>query len=164
MLSQPLHTALNDQIKHEMNSAYLYLSMSAYFETQNFSGFAHWMHVQYEEEMSHAMKFFEFINDRGGRVYLQALDQPQAEFGSPLEVFEEALANEKEVTATINRLYDLAIKENDYPTQVLLQWFVMEQVEEEKSAGEIVELLKLSGGQGAALIMLDRQLAARRHE
>jgi ferritin len=163
-LSQTLQDALNDQIKYELASAHLYLSMAAYCETLNLSGFAHWMRVQYQEEAAHAMKFFDFINDRGGRVIVHGIAQPPTDFESPLDVFQKALENEQAVSALINRLYDLATRENDYPTQVMLHWFIEEQVEEEKSATEIVELLKLTGGQGAALIMLDRQLAARRGE
>lgn len=164
MFSKVVHDALNDQITHEFASAHLYLSMSAYFETQNLPGFARWMRVQYQEEVSHALKLFDFINDRGGRIALHAIEQPQVEFQSPLVVFEQALENERQVSASINRIYEMALKENDYPTQVMLQWFIMEQVEEEKSATEIVELLKMTGSQGTALIMLDRQLGAREAE
>lgn len=164
MFSKAVHKALNEQIQHEFYSAYIYLSMSAYCDSINLAGCAHWLRLQAQEEVAHAMKFFGFINDRGGRVTLEALDQPPAEFQSPLTVFEQALEHERKVTASIHRLYDLAVRENDYPTQVLLHWFISEQVEEEKSAGDIVELLKLSGGEGPALILLDRQLGAREHD
>lgn len=164
MLSKAVYDALNEQIKHEFASAHLYLSMSAYFEALNLPGFARWMRVQYQEEVSHALKFFDFINDRGGRVLLRAIDQPDVEFQSPLDVFTRALDNERNVSALINRIYDLAAQENDYPTQVMLHWFIMEQVEEEKSVSLIIEQLKLSGGQGTALLMLDRQLGAREAE
>lgn len=163
MLSEVVQNALNAQVKHEFYSAYVYLSMSAYCESITLPGCAHWLRLQAQEELAHAMKFFTFINDRGGRVVLESLDQPPVEFQSPLAVFEQALEHERHVTASIYRLYDLAVKENDYPTQVLLHWFITEQVEEEKSAGEIVGLLRLSGGEGPALIMLDRQLGAREH-
>jgi ferritin len=161
MLSNAVEKAINDQIKNELYSAYLYLSMSAYLESANLPGMARWMRLQSDEEMAHAMKFFDYVYDRGGRVVLQAIDQPPAEFGSPLDVFEKALAHEQKVTGLINQIYDLAVKENDYPSQIELQWFITEQVEEEKSAGDIVELLKVIGDHGPSVIMVDRQLGAR---
>jgi ferritin len=161
MISQTIQGAINDQIKHEFFSSYLYLSMSAYFETLSLPGFASWMRVQSQEEHEHAMKFFDFLNDRGGSVELQALDQPAGEFQSPLDVFEQALAHERKVTSLIHRLYELALKESDYATQTLLQWFITEQVEEEKNAGQIVEQLKMTGGEPSALLLLDRDLAGR---
>ncbi len=161
MLSKKLQDAINDQIKHELYSAYLYLSMSAHFEAVNQPGFARWMRLQSQEEASHAMKLFDFIHDRGGRVVLQAIAQPPGEFKSPLEVFQQALEHEQKVTGMIHRLYELAGKENDYATQVMLQWFITEQVEEEKTAGDVVEQLRSIGEQPAALFMLDRQLGAR---
>lgn len=164
MFSESLQDALNSQIKYELESAYVYLSMSAYFESLNLAGFARWMQMQSREEVNHAMKFFNFINDRGGRVALQSIPQPPHEFQSPLEAFEKAYEHECKISALIHQIYDLAVKENDYPTQVMLNWFVEEQVEEEKSTSEVVELLKLSGGQGTALIMLDRQLGQRSEE
>ena len=161
MLSNAIERAINDQIKNELYSAYLYLSMSAYLETANLPGMARWMRLQSDEEMAHAMKFFDYVYDRGGRVVLQTIDQPPAEFGSPLDVFEKALAHEQKVTGMINQIYDLAVKEDDYPSQIELQWFVTEQVEEEKSAGDIVDLLKMVGDHGPSLIMVDGQLGAR---
>jgi ferritin len=161
MLSNAVEKAINDQIKNELYSAYLYLSMSAYLESANLPGMARWMRLQSDEEMAHAMKFFDYVYDRGGRVVLQAIDQPPAEFGSPLDVFEKALAHEQKVTGLINQIYDLAVKENDYPSQIELQWFITEQVEEEKSAGDIVELLKVIGDHGPSVIMVDNQLGAR---
>lgn len=161
MLSNAVEKAINDQIKNELYSAYLYLSMSAYLESANLPGMARWMRLQSDEEMAHAMKFFDYVYDRGGRVVLQAIDQPPAEFGSPLDVFEKALAHEQKVTGLINQIYDLAVKENDYPSQIELQWFITEQVEEEKSAGDIVELLKVIGDHGPSVIMVDTQLGAR---
>jgi ferritin len=161
MLSKSLEKAINDQIKNELYSAYLYLSMSAYLEAKNLPGSARWMRLQYEEEVSHAMKLFDYIHDRGGRVVLQAIDQPAAEFGSLLDVFQKALEHEQKVTGMINRIYDLAVKENDYPTQIEMQWFVTEQVEEEKSASDIVDQLKMVGDHGPSLIMLDGHLGAR---
>ena len=161
MLSTSLEKTINDQIKNELYSAYLYLSMSAYLEANNLPGSARWMRLQYEEEVSHAMKLFDYIHDRGGRVVLQAIDQPAAEFGSLLEVFQQALEHEQKVTGMINRIYDLAVKENDYPTQIEMQWFITEQVEEEKTAGDIVDQLKMVGDHGPSLIMLDQYLGSR---
>jgi ferritin len=161
MLSEKLQNAMNDQIRKEFYSSYLYLAMSAHFEAANLPGFARWMKSQSDEETEHGMKFFEFINDRGGRVKLQAIDQPPVEFGSPLEIFQVVVNHEEQVTASIHKLYALAVAENDYPTQVMLHWFIDEQVEEEKNANSIVEMLKLAGDQGAALLMADRALGAR---
>src|SRR5262245_10044709 len=161
MIPKPIQDAINQQIKHEFYSSYLYLSMSAYLETINLPGFARWMRIQSQEEQAHAMRFFDFINDREGSVELQAIDQPPGEFQSPLDVFQQALEHERRVTALIHQLYELAAKENDYPTQAHLQWFITEQVEEEKNASQIIERLKMTGGQPAALLILDRELAAR---
>ena len=161
MLSKVVQDALNQQIKDELYSSYLYLSMSAHCETINLPGSAHWMRLQSEEELSHAMKLFDYVNDRGGRVVLQGIDQPPAEFNAPLDIFQQVLEHEQKVTGLIHQLYALALKENDYPTQIELQWFIKEQVEEEKSAGEIVEQLKVIGDHSTALLMLDRQLGAR---
>ncbi|MFQ5962645.1 MAG: ferritin, partial [Candidatus Methylomirabilales bacterium] len=161
MLSRKVQDAINEQIKHEFFSSYLYLSMSAHLESVHLSGFARWMRLQSQEEMSHAMKLFDFVQEREGRVVLQAIDQPPAKFKSPLDVFQQALEHERKVTAMIHKLYDLAGKENDYATQVMLQWFIQEQVEEEKAAGDIVEQLKMIGDEVTPLLMLDRQLGAR---
>jgi len=161
MIPKSIQDAINQQIKHEFYSSYLYLSMSAYFETINLPGFARWMRIQSQEEQAHAMRFFDFINDREGSVELQAIDQPPGEFQSPLDVFQQALEHERHVTALIHQLYELAAKENDYPTQARLQWFITEQVEEEKNASQVIERLKMTGGQPAALLILDRELAAR---
>lgn len=161
MFSDAMQNALNDQIQREFHSAYLYLSMAAYFEAQNLPGAAHWMRVQAREEAGHAMKIFEFVNERNGRVILQAIEQPPAEFESPAAVFEAALAHEQYITQSINELYALAVKENDYPTQNMLQWFIDEQVEEEKNASDIVNQFKMIGDSPTALFMMDRHLAAR---
>ena len=161
MLSKTLQDAMNEQIKNELYSAYLYLSMSAYCETANLPGFAHWMRLQAQEEETHAMKFFDFIHERGGRVVLQAIDQPPAEFQSPLKVFKQTLEHEQKVTGLINDLYALAVQEKDYASQVFLQWFVTEQVEEEDSATQILETLKMIGDKSHALLMLDRELGGR---
>jgi ferritin len=161
MLSKPVQDAINEQIKNELYSAYLYLSMAVHFESSNLPGFAHWMKIQASEEVKHAMKFFDYIFERGGKVMLKAIDQPPAEFKAPVDIFKMAHEHEKKVTAMIHKLYELALKENDYPSQVMLQWFIKEQVEEEKSAEGIVEQLKMAGDSSAALLMADRQFAAR---
>ncbi len=161
MLGKKMQDAFNEQINKELYSAYLYLSMGAWAETQNLPGFAHWMHEQFEEETAHALKFFDYIVDRGGRVTLKAIDAPQLEWKSPLAMFEQVLEHEQYVTSLIHNLYALAVKENDYPSQVLLQWYIGEQVEEEKHATEIVDTLKMVGEKGQALVMLDRELAKR---
>lgn len=161
MLNSAVEQALNDQIQKEFHSAYIYLGMSAYFEAENLPGAAHWMRHQAEEEQEHAMKIFDFINDRGGRVALQAIGEPPANYASPLAVFEAAYAHEQKVTQSIHDLYALAVKEADYPTQVMLQWFIDEQVEEEKNSSEIMAQLKMVGDSPAALLMIDRKLAER---
>jgi ferritin len=161
VIGKKMLDALNEQINAELYSAYLYRAMAAQFEADNLRGFAHWMDVQAKEEENHARKIYEFLVDRGGRVVLKAIGAPPAEWKSALAVFEDSYAHEQKVTGLINRLFEMAAKENDYPTQVELQWFVKEQVEEEKSAGDIVAMLKMVGESGTPLIMLDRQLAAR---
>jgi len=161
MLSKKMQDAINEQINKELYSAYLYLSMGAWAETQNLPGFAHWMRVQFKEETAHALKFFNYIVDRGGRALLKAIDAPEVEWKSPLAMFEQVLKHERLVTSLIHNLYALAVKENDYPSQVLLQWYISEQVEEEKHATYIVETLKAVGEKGQALVMIDRELAKR---
>lgn len=161
MLSQTLQDAINEQIKNELYSAYMYLSMSAHFETVSLPGFAAWLRKQSQEEVEHAMKFFDFVNDRGGRVTLKAIDAPKTEWKSPMEAFTEVLAHEQKVTGMINKLYELALKENDYPTQTMLHWFINEQVEEEKNAGQVIEYLKMIEERGTAMLMLDKQLGKR---
>ena len=161
MLKKSLLDAMNGQIKHELYSAYFYLSMSAYFEASNLPGSARWMRLQAQEEQGHAMKFFDYIHDRGGQVVLQAIDQPPSDFKSPLDVFERTLAHEQKVTGLINSLYELAVKENDYASQSFLQWFVDEQVEEEKNATQIVEMLRMVGDHKGNLLMLDHRLGER---
>jgi ferritin len=161
MLSKTVHDAINEQVKNEIQSAYLYLSMSQHCESVNFQGFAHWLKLQWEEELSHAMKFVGYLNDCGGRAVLGTIEKPKADWSSMLTVFTDVLAHEKKVTAMINKIYALAVKENDYATQVELQWFIKEQVEEEKDAFAIVEQLKVIGEKGTALYMLDHQLGKR---
>jgi ferritin len=161
LLGKAVEDAMNEQIKNELFSAYQYLSMAAYCESENLPGFAQWMRAQAREETAHAMKFYEFILDRNGRVVLRGIDEPVVGFGSPLEVFEQALEHEKKVTTMIHDLYGLAVRENDYASQTFLQWFVTEQVEEEKNAGDVVETLKMVGDKSEALFLLDRELGQR---
>jgi len=163
-ISKAMLDALNEQIRNEMYSSYVYLSMSAHFERANLKGFAKWMRMQSQEEMAHAMKIFDFINYRDGHVTLLPIDQPPASFPSHLKTFETALEHERRVTGMINRLYALAQKESDYATQVMLHWFIKEQVEEEKNASEIVERLRLAGNEGAGLLLLDKELGERKSE
>lgn len=160
-LSKTIQDALNKHINREFHSSYLYLSMSAYCDFINLPGFAHWMRVQSQEEYEHTMNLFDFVNDREGRVMLQPISQPTLEFQSPLEVMQQTLEHERQVSQLIHRLYEVAVKEGDYPTQVHLQGFITEQVEEEKVASNIVEQLKMIGGKGDALLLLDRELSAR---
>ena len=164
MIGDRMQAALNEQIMHEFYASQYYLSMSAYFERTGYPGFANWMRLQSDEERGHALRIFDFVNDREGRVDLGRIDAPPAEFGSPLEVFRAALAHERKVTALIGDLYRLAAEEADYPTQVMLQWFVNEQVEEEKVASEIVDRLRLAGDDTSALLLLDTELGQRRSE
>lgn len=164
MLGKAVEEAMNEQIKNELFSAYQYLSMAAYCESENLPGFAQWMRAQAREETEHAMKFYDFILERSGRVVLHGIDGPVVEFGSPLEVFQQALEHERKVTAMINDLYGLSARENDYASQTFLQWFVTEQVEEEKNAGDVVETLKMIGDKSEALFLLDRELGLRRVE
>jgi len=164
MLSKAIQDAINEQIKNELYSAHQYLSMSAYCESINLPGFARWMLAQAQEEREHAMKFYNFLLNRKGRVILQALEQPVVEFGSPLEVFEQALEQEQQVTAQINELYGLTTSENDYASQAFLQWFLTEQVEEEKNVGDVLETLNMIGDAGEALFLFDRELSKRGNE
>ena len=161
MITQSVQNAINEQIKNELYSAYLYLSMSAHFEANNLPGFAKWMRIQSQEELEHALRLFDHLNERGGRVTLSAIPQPNSEWKSTLEVFNQVLEHEQNVTALIHRLYETALAEKDYASQVMLQWFIDEQVEEEKNANEIVEQLKLIDAHGTAVLMLDHRLGKR---
>lgn len=161
MLSEKMEKALNDQIMWELYSSYLYLSMSAHFLSVNLAGFANWMRVQAQEELLHAIKFYDFVNERGGRVVLQTVKAPPSEWTTPVSVFEDTLKHERQVTKRINDLVDVALKEKDHATNIFLQWFVTEQVEEEASVKEILEKLKLLGDARGGLFMLDRELAQR---
>lgn len=160
-LSPSLEQALNDQIRDEFASAYAYLAMSAYFEGRNLHGFAHWMRVQAQEEVDHAMKLYRYVFDRGGSVTLQALDEPATDFASPVKVFQGALEHERSISAKIHDLYSRAWGEKDYASIPILEWFMAEQVEEEAAVDHIVEQLRLAGDSQSALLMLDRELAVR---
>ena len=161
MISKAMQEAVNEQINKELYSSYLYLSMAAYFENKNLPGFAKWLHVQTDEERGHGMKLYQHLVDRNGRVALKTIAAPVTDWKSNLEVFKEVQTHEAEVTASINGLYELALKEKDYPMQVLLQWFINEQVEEEKNAADIVQQLELIDAHGTAVLMLDHQLGKR---
>ena len=161
MLSEATQGAINEQIKNELYSAYLYLSMSAYFESINLTGFANWMRVQAQEEQAHAMKLYDYIHETNGRVTLTTIDTPQSQWSSPLEAFEHVSKHEQKVTGLINDLVNLAVTEKDHATNNFLQWFVAEQVEEESSADAIVQKLKLLGDARGAIFMLDQQLGTR---
>jgi ferritin len=163
-IGKVMQDAINEQIKNELYSAYLYLSMSAYFEAKNLPGFARWLRVQFGEEQEHALKLFDYLNERGGRVALHAIAQPPAEWSSNLEVFEQVLKHEQHVTALIHKLYETALAEKDYACQTILHWFIDEQVEEEKNAAEIVEQLKLIDAHDTAVLMLDHRLGKRGDE
>jgi len=164
MINQTMQDAINEQINKELFSSYLYLSMATYFASKNLAGFTKWMHIQADEEREHAMKLYEHLEDRGGRVLLKALDAPKTEWTSNLAAFREAAAHEAMITASIYALYETALKEKDYPAQVLLQWFINEQVEEEKNAAEIIAKLELIEERGTAVLMLDKQLGKRAGE
>ncbi len=160
-IKKKMNDAINRQINRELYSGYLYLSMAAYFEAENLKGFAHWMRKQAEEEKKHAMKFFDFVAERGGRVVLETIEKPPSSWKSPLEVFEQAYEHEKNVTQMIYGLADLAESEKDRASGSMLKWFIDEQVEEEDSANEIVQKLKIVGNSGSGLMVLDKELGKR---
>ena len=161
MLKDKMLKALNGQINAEMYSSYLYLSMESYFQSVSLKGFAAWMRAQVQEELFHGMKFYDYICDRGGRVVLDAIKKPDSSWKSPLVAFSHIQKHEQHVTALINDLMELAIKEKDHATQNFLQWFVAEQVEEEASVGEIVDKLKLIKEDTSGLFLLDAELGQR---
>jgi ferritin len=158
MITDQLADALNGQVEKELHAAHLYLAMSSWFETQGLAGCASWMRVQYHEEVGHALRIFDFVNEAGGRAVVPAVAAPQAEWSTPLNAFESAYEHERRVTGMIN---DLAGQEKDHAAGVMLQWFVSEQVEEEASVSLIVNRLKLIGDDRAALLVLDEQLGSR---
>ncbi|NLL37257.1 MAG: ferritin [Fretibacterium sp.] len=160
MISKKMVAAINDQIKAEFDSAFIYLGMSAYFEDSDLPGMAHWMRKQYEEEVEHAEKFMDHLYERGATVKIQEVAKPKEKYDGPLDVFKETLKHEQHVTALIHKLMDLAVEEKDYATQSMLQWFIDEQVEEEASVTAIIKSLELLGGSGG-IYMLDRELGRR---
>ena len=161
MLSEKVQKALNHQLNAELYSSYLYLSMSAYFTHTDLEGFAHWMYVQAQEEALHAKKFYDFINQRGGRVNLTQIDAPPTDWESPVAVFENTLDHERKVTTLINELVDTAMEERDHATSIFLQWFVTEQVEEEANVGSVLQKLKLLKDSKNGLFMIDCELLQR---
>jgi ferritin len=161
VFTEKVQKALNDQIHHELESAYIYLSMAAYFESANFPGFAHWMKMQFEEEMLHTFRFYDYIHSRGAKVTLQAIEAPPEDYKSSLAVFEKSLAHEQKITADIHNLYALAMEEKDYPSLSFLQWFIDEQVEEEEHVGGVVEDIKRVSDSDQGMLMLDRELGQR---
>ena len=160
-LSEAMTSAINDQIKAELDSAYIYLAMSAYFKDAGLDGMSHWMKKQYSEEMEHAEKFIEYLYNRGARVIIPDVARPKADYEGALDVFRTAYAHEQYVTSRIYKLMDLAVSEHDYATQSMLKWYVDEQVEEEDNAGAIVSRLERLGGDKHGEYVIDRELSAR---
>jgi ferritin len=161
MIDQKLQDAINEQIKWELYSSYLYMSMASYFDSMNLTGFSKWMKVQAQEELTHALRFYSYVIERGGRVFVQPIDGPETAWDSPLAAMEYGYNHETEVTAKINKLVDMSMKASDHATTNFLQWFVAEQVEEESSFDAVVQQLKLVGKEGNGLFMIDRELGAR---
>lgn len=161
MIKQRLADVINAQINAEFYSAYLYLSMSAYFQNKGLPGFANWMRVQFEEEQFHALRFYDYVNERGGRVLLTTFETPKHEWTSIVEAFEDVLAHELHVTDLINNLVDVSIEEKDHASNSFFKWFVDEQVEEEANVEQILSQLKLIDGRGDGILMMDRELATR---
>ena len=161
MIGKKVEKTINEQINAELYSSYLYLSMASDMEERGLQGFAHWMKSQAQEELMHAMKFYDYLAERGGRVLLKAIDGPETKWKSPLAMMEHVLRHEQHVTSLINAMMDLAVKERDHATAEMLHWFVKEQVEEESTAEGIVQKLKLAGDGGNGLFMIDKDLAAR---
>lgn len=161
MLSTKMEQALNDQLAAENYSAHLYLAITAYFRSIDLSGFANWMQVQYQEEISHSLKFFDYIDDRDGKMQVQAVEAPPSEWASPLEAYEASYAHEKTISENINDLVTLALAENDHSTNNFLQWFVAEQVEEVSSVKGILQKLKFAQNSPTSILMLDQELAKR---
>jgi len=161
MIKKTLEIALNEQINAEFHSAYIYLSMSSYFLSAGLGGYANWMRVQYQEELAHATRFFDYLNERGGRVRLSPIGEVQVEFSGIVDVFEKTLEHEQLVTGMIDHLMDLSIQESDHATKSFLQWFVDEQVEEEANVDQILNNLKLIKGEGQGLLMMDREMKGR---
>ena len=161
MLSKKMEKALNGQINAELYSSYLYLAMSAWFSAKGLAGFANWMRQQAQEEMFHGIKFYDFVGERGGKVTLEAIAKPEGEWKSGIDVFQATLAHEQKVTGLINNLVNQALDERDHATNIFLQWFVSEQVEEEANASAILDKLKLIGKESGGLFALDQELGQR---
>ena len=161
MISKRIEEELNKQINAEFYSSYLYLSMAAWFDSQNLAGFSNWMNIQAQEEWAHGLKIFNFVNERGGKVTLDKIDAPETEWKDIIHVYEEVLAHEQKVTGLINKLSDVAIEESDHATKNFLQWFVDEQVEEEASVDNVLQQLKMIEGKGTGLFLLDREMQTR---
>ncbi len=161
MIKKEVLDAMNEQINAESYSAYMYLSMAAYYESIGLSGFAHWMKIQYQEEAAHAIKFFNYVTERGGKVVLKAIPQVPVDFDGIVDVFEKTLVHENHVTDLINNLMSVAMAVNDHASQSFLKWFVDEQVEEEANVEKILATLKLINGQGNGIFMMDRELGQR---
>ena len=161
MIKGRVQDAINDQINKELYSAYLYLSMAQYFEARSLKGIAHWFFVQHQEEVKHAQKLISYLNERDGRVVLKAIQEPKFEWKDAKEVFDDTYSHEKFITESIENIMKIAIEENDFATQNLLNWFIDEQVEEEKNSFELVEKIKFVGEDGYALYMLDKELGTR---
>jgi ferritin len=161
MLSKKMEKALNEQINKEMYSAYLYMAMSADTTNKGLAGFANWFMVQYHEEMEHAMRIYNYINEQGGKVILDTIEQPPSSFNDPLDMFKKTLEHEQFITKSIHELVSLARKENDYATEIFLQWFVTEQIEEEANDNELIDKLEMVGNKGNGLYLIDRDLSQR---
>ena len=161
MISKRLEEAINAQINAEMWSAYLYLSMSSYCYNAGYTGMANWFAIQFKEEQDHAQIFINYLQSRGGRVLLRAIDAVDTEWASPLAAFEHTLQHEEKVTSLINNLMAIAVEENDFASQSRLQWFIDEQVEEEENATDIIQKLRMLNGNGYGMYQLDQELAAR---
>jgi len=161
MLKERIEQELNKQLNREFFSSYLYMSMAAYFQSVDLLGFANWMQIQAKEELVHAEKFYNFIQERGARVTLEQIEKPQTEWTSPLAAFEDSYAHELHITASINELVNIALEEKDHATNIFLQWFVTEQVEEESNAVEVIRKLKLMKDAPGGMFMLDKELAMR---
>jgi len=161
MINQKIQDAINTQINREQHSAQLYLAMSAHCEEKSFRGFAHWLRVQAQEETQHAMKLVSFLLDRGGRLELKAIAAPPKEFGTVTQVFEKILEHEREITGTINALFELSRAEKDHASEITLQWYVTEQVEEEANVGQILDQLRAIGEQGGGIWYLDSKMGKR---
>jgi len=161
MITKKVANALKNQLKNELESSYLYLSMSAWAAGKGLKGFSNWFYVQAKEELYHFFKFYHYLLDQGEKVELPAVGKPKSEFASPLQAIKETLQHEQFITKSINKLVDIALKEKDHATNAFLQWFISEQVEEEATVGEILDQLELIGENGNGIFMIDKELGQR---